>query len=93
MFLVYCPTCDRHSLLGVDEVDCVHNLSPGVISVSGTCPRGHPAVLLTGEAFTPRADPRVWQPSPWVRLAGRQRRWWSRLFEIRRDLPAMFARF
>jgi hypothetical protein len=93
MFVVHCPTCDRQSLLGVDEVEYVYNLAPGIISVSGKCPRGHPAVLFTGEAFTPRADPRVWQPSPWVRLARQQRHWWSRLFEFRHDLPAFFYRF
>lgn len=91
MFLVYCPTCDRRTLLGVDEVDYVHNLAPGMISVSGRCPRGHPAVLLTGEAFTPRADPRTWQPSPLVRLVRHQRRWWSRLFD--HHLPTVFYRF
>lgn len=55
MFVVYCPTCDRRALLGLDEVEYVHNLASGVISVSGHCPRGHPAVLLTGAAFTDRA--------------------------------------
>lgn len=80
MFLLHCPTCDRQTLLGADEVDSVYNLAPGMISVSGTCPHGHPAVLLTGEAFTPKADPRTWQrPSPWVRAVRQQRRWWSRL--------------
>lgn len=83
MFVVRCPVCDKQSLLGVDEVEYVYNLARGVISVSGRCPRGHPAVLLTGEAFRPRTDPRVWQPSPWVRLVRRQRRWWSRLFRTR----------
>lgn len=93
MFVVHCPTCDRRSLLGVDEVEYVYNLTPGVISVSGKCPRGHPAVLLTGEAFTPRTDPRSWQPSPWGRLLRRHRHWWSRLFEFRHDVLPLFYRF
>ncbi|WP_200834436.1 hypothetical protein [Amycolatopsis alkalitolerans] len=91
MFVVHCPTCDSRSLLGVDEVEDVYNLAPGIISVSGTCPRGHPAVLLTGEAFTPREDPRVWRPSRWARLAERHRNWWSWLFD--HSLPTLFFRF
>ncbi|KAA9161153.1 hypothetical protein FPZ12_015500 [Amycolatopsis acidicola] len=52
MFLVHCPVCDRRTLLGVDEVEWVHNLAPGMISVTGRCPRGHEATVLTGEALT-----------------------------------------
>ncbi|NKQ58503.1 hypothetical protein HFP15_37205 [Amycolatopsis sp. K13G38] len=59
MVVVYCPTCDRRTLMGLDEVEWVHNLAPGVISVSGHCPQGHPAVLLTGAAFY-----RVCRPIP-----------------------------
>jgi hypothetical protein len=90
VFVVDCPTCDRRTLMGIDEVEWVHNLAPGMISVSGRCPHGHPAVLLTGEAFTPRADPRVYERTRWFH---RRRGWWSRLFETRRDLPELFYRF
>ncbi len=51
MFVVYCPTCDRRSVIGVDSVDYVDNLTPGMISVSGRCPDGHYAVVLTGKSF------------------------------------------
>ncbi|EMD27180.1 hypothetical protein [Amycolatopsis azurea] len=53
MFVVYCPTCDRRSVIGVGAIDSVDNLTPGMISVSGRCPEGHYAVLLTGKSFTP----------------------------------------
>ncbi|MFI5558820.1 hypothetical protein ACIA2T_06030 [Amycolatopsis japonica] len=53
MFVVYCPVCDRRSVVGVDSIDFVDDLSPGMISVSGRCPDGHYAVLLTGKSFAP----------------------------------------
>ena len=58
MFLAHCRVCRRDTLLGVDEVDYVHTLVPGLISVTGTCPRGHLVVILTGRGFDSR------QPSP-----------------------------
>lgn len=64
MFVVHCPTCDRSTLLGVDEIDWVQNLTPGMISVSGHCPFGHDVVVLTGDAFTPHEDPRRYGPAP-----------------------------
>ncbi|MGK4596505.1 hypothetical protein [Amycolatopsis sp. w19] len=53
MFVVYCPVCDRRSVVGVGSIDFVDDLTPGMISVSGRCPDGHYAVLLTGKSFTP----------------------------------------
>ncbi|KFZ83644.1 hypothetical protein ED92_07000 [Amycolatopsis sp. MJM2582] len=53
MFVVYCPVCDRRSVVGVDSIDFVDDLTPGMISVSGRCPDGHYAVLLTGKSFAP----------------------------------------
>ncbi|MER7862722.1 hypothetical protein ABTX61_26735 [Amycolatopsis japonica] len=55
MFVVYCPICDRRSVVGVDSIDFVDDLTPGMISVSGRCPDGHYAVLLTGKSFAPDA--------------------------------------
>ncbi|WP_084143105.1 hypothetical protein [Amycolatopsis taiwanensis] len=79
MFVVYCATCDRRTLMGIDEVEWVYNLTPGVISVAGNCPHGHPVVVLTGDSFTPRADPRTppYQLSPWARAY--RHRWWSQM--------------
>ncbi|WP_158879525.1 hypothetical protein [Amycolatopsis anabasis] len=102
MFVVYCPTCDRRTLLGVDEVDWVHNLAPGMISVTGACPHGHTVVVLTGDAFTPRPDPRIppHVPSLWVRAYRHPRRlisrllaWVIRMYEVQRDLHTAFYRF
>ncbi|WP_245574182.1 hypothetical protein [Amycolatopsis nigrescens] len=92
---MYCPACDRRTLLGVDEVEWVHNLAPGMISVRGSCPHGHPVVVLTGESFTPREDPRRFStPSLWARAARGPRRWLARLvrqYRIRRDMhPGLF---
>jgi hypothetical protein len=81
VFVVYCPACNSRSLLGVDEVDWVQNLAPGMISVSGHCPHGHDVVVLTGESFTPREDPRHFGPAPRV---------WTRPL---RGLGALLARF
>ncbi|HVV14002.1 hypothetical protein [Amycolatopsis sp.] len=85
MFLVYCPACDSRTLMGIDEVEWVHNLAPGMISVTGRCPRGHEATVLTGESFTPRSDPRR------HRTPRRRRKWWAQLFD--RHLPEVFYRF
>jgi hypothetical protein len=102
MFVVYCPTCDRRSLLGVDEVEWVHNLEPGMISVTAHCPHGHPVVVLTGDAFHPRPDPRIPDtvPSLWVRAYRHPANWFSRLlakllrmYEVQRDLHGVFYRF
>ncbi|GHF57343.1 hypothetical protein FHX82_000156 [Amycolatopsis bartoniae] len=84
MLVVSCPICKRRTLLGVDEVEFVDNLAPGVISVSATCPRGHPAVILTGDAFTPHEDPRRWQPPAWRRVT---RHWWTRFYRAWRPIP------
>ncbi|UMP02951.1 hypothetical protein [Amycolatopsis sp. EV170708-02-1] len=53
MFVVYCPVCDRRSVVGVGSIEFVDDLTPGMISVSGRCPDGHYAVLLTGKSFAP----------------------------------------
>jgi hypothetical protein len=102
VFVAYCSTCDRRILLGIDEVEWVHNLSPGVISVTSRCPHGHPVVMLTGESFTPRQDPRMPArvPSLWVRAYAHPHGWWARLLrrlirhcEIQRELHTVFYRF
>ncbi|WP_020663796.1 hypothetical protein [Amycolatopsis benzoatilytica] len=95
MFVLYCAVCDRRTLLGVDEVDWVENLTRGVISVFAHCPLGHDAVILTGAAFTPRADPRCFGPAPrrWTKPAHRLRDWLRGRFELSRDLPGPFYRF
>ncbi|RZQ65105.1 hypothetical protein [Amycolatopsis suaedae] len=80
MLVGYCAVCDRRMLVGIDEVEWVHNLAPGLISVTSTCPRGHQLVVLTGESFTPRVDPRVFDTRPcWLRTS---RRWWTRLLAL-----------
>ncbi|MYW91844.1 hypothetical protein G3I59_14865 [Amycolatopsis rubida] len=95
MFVLYCAVCDRRTLLGVDEVDWVENLTRGVISVSGHCPLGHDAAILTGDAFTPHADPRYFGPAPrvWTKPVHRLRGWLRTRFEMSRDLPGPFYRF
>ncbi|GAA4538006.1 hypothetical protein [Amycolatopsis samaneae] len=98
MFVVYCAECDRRTLLGVDEVDWVENLTPGMISVSGHCPRGHDVVVLTGDAFTPHEDPRYYGPAPktWTKPLRRVRALFGVVlarFEFRRDLPGPFYRY
>ncbi|MCU1684616.1 MAG: hypothetical protein JWQ81_5355 [Amycolatopsis sp.] len=98
MFGVYCPVCDRRMLLGVDEVDWVENLAPGMISVSGHCPRGHDVAVLTGERFTPHKDPRHYGPAPriWTRPMRRLGDLFSALagkFPRGRDLPETYYRY
>ena len=98
MFAVYCRCCDRRTLLGVDEVEWVQNLAPGIISVAAHCPNGHDVVVLSGEAFTLHEDPRCFEPGPsvWPRPARRLARALSSLtqrFEARRDLNGIFYRF
>jgi hypothetical protein len=94
VFAVYCPSCDRRTLLGVDEVEWVQNLAPGIAH----CPNGHDVVVLSGDAFTPHEDPRCFEPgsSVWARPAKRLARALSSLtqrFEARRDLNGIFYRF
>nr|WP_208407164.1 hypothetical protein [Amycolatopsis granulosa] len=88
--------------MGVDEVEWVHNLTPGVISVTTMCPRGHPAVVLTGESFRPRTDPRIPDhvPALWNRAYRHPATRWARFlgrllrgYEIQRDLHAALYRF
>ncbi|UQS21637.1 hypothetical protein L1857_01745 [Amycolatopsis thermalba] len=102
MFVVYCETCDTRTLMGIDEVEWVHNLMPGVISVTTACPRGHPTVVLTGDKFRPKADPRIPDRIPplWVRAYRHPAKWWARLlgrllrkYEIQRDLHEALYRF
>ncbi|QWF80595.1 hypothetical protein [Amycolatopsis sp. CA-230715] len=102
MFVVYCPTCNRRTLMGVDEVEWVHNLEPGIISVAGLCPLGHPVVVLTGDRFTPKPDPRIPDivPPLWVRAYRNPSRRFARFlagllrsYETQRDLHDTFFRF
>jgi hypothetical protein len=98
VFAVYCPVCDRRTLLGVDEVDRVENLAPGMISVSGHCPRGHDVAVLTGEGFTPHEDPRYYGPTPrvWtrpVRRLGTLLGALVRRFQHGGDLPGTYYRY
>ncbi|WP_435185331.1 hypothetical protein [Amycolatopsis thermoflava] len=83
MFVVYCETCDTRTLMGIDEVEWVHNLTPGVISVTTACPR------------IPDRIPPLWvrayrHPAKWwARLLGRL----LRKYEIQRDLHESLYRF
>ncbi|WP_370945726.1 hypothetical protein AB5J62_42570 [Amycolatopsis sp. cg5] len=90
MFVVYCPVCDRRTLLGVDEVDWVENLQPGMISVSGHCPRGHDVALLTGDMFKPNEDPRYYGPAPklWHKPVRKLAALFAKLFRRRTNAAA-----
>ena len=95
MFVVYCEVCDRRSVVGVDQVEWVQTLAPGMISVSGHCPHGHDVVVLTGRSFTSFEKLHHWPPAQPVRHPRRHGlgAWLRRHFEVDRALPGLFYRF